>query len=104
LRSLSVRLADANVRHALVVEADAPYAGQAMAIGIEPMDRKLLKPLLSSYPLARHAPLAQPDRAVGVMTRQVGSLNLSGRATSPRGLFQRIRRWLGGKNSQPAPR
>ena len=31
----------------MIVEGDPPYTGQAMAIGIEPMDRKLLKPFLS---------------------------------------------------------
>lgn len=102
LRRLAARLEIAAIPHKVIVESDAPYAGQWMAIGIKPMDRKLLKPLLSSYPLARQpAPLAQPDRAAGVMTRQVGGLNPSGCATSKPGLFQRTRRWLGGKNSQP---
>lgn len=39
-------------RH-LIVEGDAPYAGQAMAIGIPPGDRKGLKKLLSRYPLVK---------------------------------------------------
>lgn len=103
LRSLAERLKAAAIEHTVIVESDAPYAGQAMAIGIRPMDRKALKPLLSSYPLARHAPLAQSDRASGVMTQKVGGLNPSRCATSQRGMFQRIRRWLGGRNSHPAP-
>lgn len=37
-------------RH-LVVEADAPYTGQAMALGIPPTDRKRLKPFLANLPL-----------------------------------------------------
>lgn len=101
LLALSKRLKTAAIDHALVVESDEPYSGQAMAIGINPMDRKPLKPLLSSYPLVRNAPVAQSDRAPRVMTSEAGGLNPSGRATSTPGLFQRTRRWFGGKNSQP---
>ena len=103
LRRLAVRLELAGIERALIKESDPPYAGQAMALGIRPMDRARLKPFLSSYPLARHAPLAQSDRASGVMTQKVGGLNPSGRATSPSGPFQRIRRWFRGWNSRPAP-
>ena len=126
LRALSERLTTAAIEHALIVESDPPFAGQAMAIGVKPTDRKQLKPFLSSYALvaqpdraagvmtrqagglnpperSTHAPLAQPDRASRVMTSKVGGLNPSGCATSPSGLFQRIRRWLGGRNSQTAP-
>src|SRR5690242_19751358 len=62
LYRLTAKLELAGIKHTLIRESDAPYAGQLMAIGIPPMDRKRLKPLLSSYPLARYAPLAQPDR------------------------------------------
>lgn len=104
LRSLSVRLTTASIAHTLIIESDAPYSGQAMALGIKPADRKLLKPFLSSYPLVRlPAPVAQSDRASGVMTQKAGGLNPSGRATFSRGPFQLIRRWFRGKNSQPAP-
>ena len=37
----------------LIIEADAPYTGQAMALGIEPGDRRALKKFLSKYPLLR---------------------------------------------------
>jgi hypothetical protein len=37
----------------LIVESDAPYSGQAMALGIEPTDRKLLKKHLSNLPLLK---------------------------------------------------
>lgn len=96
LRGLSDKLRAASIEHELIIESDAPHAGQAMAIGIRPMDRQRLKPLLSSYPLARSkAPLAQSDRAPTVMTLGVGGLNPSGRATYC-GLLQRMRRWLAG--------
>lgn len=104
LYRLTARLELAGIQHTLIRESDAPYTGQLMAIGIPPQDRAKLKPLLSSYPLLRiNAPVAQSDRASGVMTQKAGGLNPSGRATSSRSTLQRIRRWLGGKNSRAAP-
>lgn len=104
LYRLTAKLELAGIKHTLIRESDAPYAGQIMAIGIPPQDRAKLKPFLSSYPLVKYnAPLAQSDRAPGVMTQGVGGLNPSGRATSTCSPFQRIRRWLGGKNSPAAP-
>jgi hypothetical protein len=70
LRALSARLANAGIEHQLVIESDSPYTDQAMAIGIRPMDRKLLKPFLSSYAL-----VAQSGRASGVMTQKVSGSN-----------------------------
>lgn len=43
IRALSRRLGMAGVVHALVIENDAPYQGQAMAIGIRPEPRSTLK-------------------------------------------------------------
>jgi hypothetical protein len=37
----------------LEIEADAPYTGQAMSLGIAPMPRRLLKKFLSKYPLLK---------------------------------------------------
>ena len=99
LYRLTAKLELGGIKHTLIRESDPPYAGQLMAIGIRPQDRAKLKPFLSSYPLAKYnAPLAQSDRAPRVMTSEVGGLNPSGRATSSTGTFQRIRRWLVGKN------
>lgn len=53
LRSLAETLAQAGLPRHLVIENDAPYEGQAMAIGIEPTDRRFLKPYLSKLPLLR---------------------------------------------------
>lgn len=53
LRSLAETLARAGLPRHLIVEADAPYTGQAMAIGIAPMDRRRLKRYLSRYPLLK---------------------------------------------------
>lgn len=104
LYRLTAKLELGGIKHTPIRESDAPYAGQLMAIGIPPQDRAKLKPFLSSYPLVKYnAPVAQSDRASGVMTQKAGGLNPSGRATSSRSAFQRIRRWLGGKNSPAAP-
>jgi hypothetical protein len=51
LRSLAGTLVQAGLPHQLIVEADAPYTGQAMALGIEPMERRALKKILGRYPL-----------------------------------------------------
>lgn len=75
LRALSAKLTRADIRHELIVESDTPYSGQAMAIGIMPMDRKRLKPILSSYAL-----VAQPGRAPRVMTVEVSGSNPAQRA------------------------
>lgn len=59
LRSLAETLEQAGLPRHLIVESDAPYEGQAMALGIAPMDRKHLKKYLSQYPLLKNAPIAQ---------------------------------------------
>lgn len=119
LRALAGRLEAAQIEHRLIVESDAPYAGQAMALGIKPMDRKSLKPLLSSYAL-----VAQPGRAADPKDRTVSGSNPAERTISTSvaqsgqsaksndlggsqvqilsdvpvkcGPVQRIRRWLAG--------
>jgi hypothetical protein len=75
VRALAQRLHDAGIEHTLIVEEDAPYACQAMAIGIAPCERRKLKPYLSKYAL-----VAQPGRALGVMTREVQGSNPCERA------------------------
>lgn len=53
LLALAAQLEQAGLSRHLVIESDAPYTGQAMALGIAPCDRKLLKRHLSMYPLVR---------------------------------------------------
>jgi peptidyl-tRNA hydrolase len=53
LRALADALAREGLPHHLIVEADAPYSGQATAIGITPTNRRLLKKHLSRFPLLR---------------------------------------------------
>jgi hypothetical protein len=43
----------AGIPNHLIIESDAPYSDQAMAIGIQPGDRKRLKKYLSRYPLLK---------------------------------------------------
>jgi hypothetical protein len=61
LRRLSIRLSDANIDHTLVVESDSPYEGQAMAIGIKPCQRNILKPYLSQYALVAQSGLEHSE-------------------------------------------
>lgn len=51
LRELDRALERAGLPRHLIVEEDAPYEGQAMAIGIPPCDRRTLKRYLSRLPL-----------------------------------------------------
>lgn len=53
LRKLDATLEAAGLPRHLIVESDAPYAGQAMALGVQPGDRHRLKRYLSSLPLLR---------------------------------------------------
>ena len=53
LRSLAETLERAGLPRHLCIESDAPYTGQAMALGIAPGDRKVLKKYLSKYPLLK---------------------------------------------------
>lgn len=53
LKNLAARLRMAGLPHHLIIEEDAPYTAQAMALGIAPMERKKLKKLLSGYTLLK---------------------------------------------------
>lgn len=57
LRAIAAALDCAGLPHHLIVEADAPYEAQAMAIGIPPTAvRRKLKPILGGLPLAATRP------------------------------------------------
>lgn len=54
LRDYSARLSAAGVSHVLVIESDAPYEGQATAIGVMPLrERAVVRRVLSSLPLLK---------------------------------------------------
>jgi hypothetical protein len=53
LQDIAWSLAVAGIKHNIIMETDPPYGGAAMSIGIPPMDRAVLKPILSSLPLVR---------------------------------------------------
>lgn len=51
LLRISRTLTEAGVSHRLIREPDPPYLGQAMAIGIPPQQRALLRPFLGKLAL-----------------------------------------------------
>jgi peptidyl-tRNA hydrolase len=51
LLRLAERLLQAGLARHVVFESDPPYQGQAMAIGLQPARRSLLRPHLSNLPL-----------------------------------------------------
>jgi hypothetical protein len=53
LDRLSRRLFEAGIPHKRIIESDAPWTGQLMAIGIPPMLRTKLKSLLSQIPILK---------------------------------------------------
>ena len=53
LQALSQRLFLSGIRHKRIIESDAPWTGQLMALGIPPASRNKLKQFLSSCPLLR---------------------------------------------------
>lgn len=54
LRDIARALGERSLTHKLVLEGDGPYAGQAMAIGVEPTtDRAAVRKVVSALPLAR---------------------------------------------------
>ena len=53
LCKLAAVLKLSGIRSELIVESDTPFEGQAMALGIAPTDRKLLKPYLARFPLLK---------------------------------------------------
>jgi hypothetical protein len=50
LEALRKRLVLAKLTHTSVVECDAPYDGQLMAIGLEPVRKEVARRVLSSLP------------------------------------------------------
>jgi hypothetical protein len=53
LQELSSKLFLAGIRHKRIIESDAPWTGQLMALGIPPKKRSILKRYLSSCRLLR---------------------------------------------------
>jgi peptidyl-tRNA hydrolase len=53
LLAISERLTARGVEHALIREPDAPWNGQATAIGIPPTPRNCMRPHISDLPLLR---------------------------------------------------
>lgn len=54
LLALHRELEELDIEHTLIYEADGPYAGQAMALGLEPSrDRLRARRVLSKLPLVR---------------------------------------------------
>lgn len=53
LQALSQRLFLAGIKHKRIIESDAPWTGQLMALGIPPGKRSELKRHLSMYKLLR---------------------------------------------------
>lgn len=53
LKGLNYALKMEGIKAYPIIESDAPYEGQLMAIGVAPGDRKILKRLLSRFPLIR---------------------------------------------------
>ncbi len=51
LLRLSLALGAAGIAHERIVEDDPPYTDQLLAIGIPPMSRRTLRPLLRDLPL-----------------------------------------------------
>ena len=53
LEALAARLADAGVRYVLIREPDEPYNGAAVALGTEPGDREMVRPLVAHFKVFR---------------------------------------------------
>jgi hypothetical protein len=53
LQDLERRLRAACVSHRTIIEADGPFLGQVLAIGITPASRDLVRPFVSSLPLLK---------------------------------------------------
>jgi len=53
LEALSETLARAGIQHRRIVESDAPYTGQLMALGLAPVRKAVARRYLSSLPLLR---------------------------------------------------
>lgn len=53
LAEISCLLLQAKIPHKRIFESDAPYDGELMAIGIYPMERDVIRKLLSNLPLVK---------------------------------------------------
>lgn len=53
LRCVAARLSLAGVAFAPIVESDAPWSGQLMALGLEPGRKESLRRFVSSLPLLK---------------------------------------------------
>jgi hypothetical protein len=53
LQALEQQLRKGGVKFTSIIESDAPYTGQLMAIGCAPVGKEVLKRFLSSLPLLR---------------------------------------------------
>jgi hypothetical protein len=53
LRAVASRLSGAGIAHTLIEEPDAPWCGAAMAIGIAPCRKEVVRRQLSALPLLR---------------------------------------------------
>ena len=62
LYDLAERLQRADIKHVTIVEVDAPYTDQMMAIGLVPAPRSVGRRVLSSLPLYR-GPVSAGDPA-----------------------------------------
>jgi peptidyl-tRNA hydrolase len=79
LREYSARLERAGVEHRLICEPDAPWLGQATAIGLAPVaDRRPLRAILSSLPLlGKPRPCADCADAGGLCYEHNGGLRMA---------------------------
>lgn len=53
LETLGKLLTDAGLPHVVIREPDEPYNGAAVAVGVAPMDRYLVKPYMSTFKVLR---------------------------------------------------
>ena len=53
LAALSETLTQAGIEHRRIVESDAPYTGQLMALGLVPVRKAVARRYVSSLPLLR---------------------------------------------------
>lgn len=53
LEALAGRLAAAGIHYVLIREPDEPYNGAAVALGIEPMERERVRPLVADFKVLR---------------------------------------------------
>jgi hypothetical protein len=72
LRRIAMKLKAASIPFVEIVEPDAPYTGQLMAIGVKPCLRSIGRRVLSSLPLYR-GPTSAPGPASGTGSKPTGA-------------------------------